>query len=117
MIGGERAAQIWQVLVAAAHDRRTLTYAIVAERIGIEPNQLAQPLGMVARYCSLRQLPPLTVLVVQVDVGRPAAGFSWASDVDYAREAVFQQGWFSLRPPSSSDFTLVEGMSTDEPIA
>jgi hypothetical protein len=116
MTSGERAVQIWQVLVSAAHDRRTVTYALLAEWIGLGQNLLAQPLGMVARYCALRQLPPLTVLVVQADVGRPAAGFTWASDVDFAREAVFQRAWYALRPPSANDFTLTEHMSTDQPL-
>ncbi|MEP6691032.1 MAG: hypothetical protein ABJD07_07735 [Gemmatimonadaceae bacterium] len=116
MTEGDRASQIWQVLIGAAHDRRTLTYAMLADRIGLAAGELARPLGMVARYCAIRQLPPLTVLVVQIDVGKPAAGFSWASDHDFAREAVFQRAWFALRPPSSGDFTLAEGMSVDEPL-
>jgi hypothetical protein len=116
MTAGERAVQVWQVLVSAAHYRQTLTYALLAERIGLETHMLAQPLGMVAQYCAMRQLPPITVLVVQADAGRPARGFQWASDPDFAREAVYRHTWFRSPPPSSGDFALVEHYSTDEPL-
>jgi len=116
MTWGERAVQVWQVLLSAADQRQTLTYGRLAERIGLGPNLLAQPLGMVARYCVMRRLPPLTVLVVQADVGRPAEGFTWASDIDFAREAVYRHEWYVLKPPSANDFTLIEQMSTDQPV-
>ena len=113
----ERSVQVWQVLVSAAHLRQTLTYTLLADRIGIDVGTLAQPIGMVSRYCSLKQLPPLTVLVVQADAGTPANGYSVSTDVDFAREAVYQLEWFKLRPPSASDFALVENMGFGEPAA
>jgi len=108
MTSSERAVQLWQVLIAAAHQRQTLTYSLLAERVGLGAAQLAEPLAMVARYCAARQFPPLTVLVVQADVGRPGAGFRWASDVDFAREAVCQHPWFTLLPPSAHDFAVLD---------
>jgi hypothetical protein len=108
MTASERAVQVWQVLIAAAHQRQTLTYSMLAVRIGVGAHQVAESLSMVGRYCAARQFPPLTVLVVQADVGRPVAGFRWASDVDYAREAVLQHPWFTLLPPSARDFAVVD---------
>jgi alkylated DNA nucleotide flippase Atl1 len=32
----ERAMQVWQILIAAAHERRTLTYGEVAALLGFE---------------------------------------------------------------------------------
>ena len=108
MTGPERAVQLWQVLIAAAHDRRTLTYRLLGETIDLAPSLLAAPLGLVARYCAAKQWPPLTVLVVQAGDGRPGAGFAWATDADGAREAVYVHDWFKLRPPSAADFALID---------
>ena len=115
MTTSDRAVQIWQVLIAAAHQRQTLTYRLLGERVGLAPGLLDAPVSIVARYCAARQLPPLTVLVVQTDVGRPAPGFVWASDVDYAREAVFQHPWFTLLPPSARDFTVLDQLGIGDP--
>ena len=117
MTRGERAVQVWQVLISAAHNRQTLTYSMLADSVGLSSSDLADPLGMVAGYCAVKQLPPLPVLVVQVDTGTAALGMSWASDPDFAREAAYQHAWFQLKPPSSSDFVLVENMGFGEPAA
>lgn len=53
MTRSEQAVQVWQVLVGAAFYRQTLTYTILAERIGVDVAALATPLGMVNRYCSM----------------------------------------------------------------
>ena len=114
MTRSEQAVQVWQVLIGAAFLRQTLTYTMLAERIGGDPTVLAVPLGMVNRYCSMKQLPPLAVLVVRSDAGTPADDLSWTTDVDFAREAVYQHEWFKLKPPSANDFALVENMGFGE---
>jgi hypothetical protein len=116
MTRADRAVQVWQALLSAAHNRQTLTYSLLADQVGLAASELADPLGMVAGYCAVKQLPPLPVLVVQVDIGTPASGLAWASDPDFAREAVYQYAWFRLKPPSSSDFALVESMGFGEPV-
>jgi hypothetical protein len=117
MTGYERAVQVWQVLIAAATSRQTLTYRLLGERVGLRSNQLAPPLNLVARYCMLKQFPPLTVLVVQAGDGKPGKSFTWATEPDLAREAVFEQPWFRLRPPSSGDFQLLDRIGIGEPAA
>jgi hypothetical protein len=114
MTRSDQAVQVWQVLISAAFNRQTLTYTLLGDRIGIDPGALAEPLGMVGRYCSMKQLPPLVVLVVRSDAGTPAEGTNWATDVDFAREAVYQLEWFKLKPPSGNDFALVESMGFGE---
>jgi hypothetical protein len=114
MTRSDQAVQIWQVLVSAAFYRQTLTYTILADRIGADGGGLAPALGMVSRYCSMKQLPPLSVLVVRSDAGTPAADLTWTTDVDFAREAVYQTEWFKLKPPSGNDFALVENMGFGE---
>jgi hypothetical protein len=114
MTRSEQAVQIWQVLVSAAYYRQTLTYTLLAERIGMDAGALGVPLGMVNRYCSMKQLPPLAVLVVRSDAGTPATDLAWTTDVDFAREAVYQLEWFKLRAPASTDFALLESMGIGE---
>ena len=113
MTRSEQAVQVWQVLVSAAYYRQTLTYTLLAERIGLDPSALALPMGMIGRYCSMKQLPPLGVLVVRSDAGTPAEDLTWATDVDFAREAVYQCEWFKLKAPSANDFALVESMGLE----
>ena len=113
MTRSDRAVQVWQVLVNAAFYRQTLTYTLLADRIGADSTELSVPLGMISRYCALKQLPPLSVLVVRSDAGTPAADLSFATDVDYAREAVYQLEWLKLKPPASNDFALVESMGLE----
>ncbi|HKW47741.1 MAG TPA: hypothetical protein VJN70_09855 [Gemmatimonadaceae bacterium] len=114
MTRSEQAVQVWQVLVSAAFYRQTLTYTLLAERIGQDGGGLTQALGTVSRYCALKQLPPLPVLVVRSDAGTPAADLTWATDVDFAREAVYSTEWYKLKPPSANDFSLVENMGVGE---
>ena len=114
MTRSEQAVQVWQVLIGAAFYRQTLTYTLLADRVGREAGALTVPLGMINRYCSMKQLPPLAVLVVRSDAGTPADDLSWTTDVDFAREAVYQLEWFKLKPPSANDFALVENMGFGE---
>jgi hypothetical protein len=114
MTRSEQAIQVWQVLIGAAFYRQTLTYTLLADRIGTDTGSLATPLGMVNRYCSMKQLPPLAVLVVRSDAGTPADDLTWTTDVDFAREAVYQLEWFKLKPPSANDLALVENMGVGE---
>jgi hypothetical protein len=117
MTWSERAVQVWQVLVGAAFQRQTLTYTMLGERIGVGAGELTTPLGMVARYCAMRQLPRLSVLVVRGDAGSAAVDLGWATEVDFAREAVYQVEWLKLKPPSAHDFALLESMGFGEPAA
>ncbi|MFL5613897.1 MAG: hypothetical protein ACJ796_09590 [Gemmatimonadaceae bacterium] len=114
MTRSDQAVQVWQALISAAFYRQTLTYTLLAERIGLDANSLAVALGMVNRYCTMKQLPPLAVLVVRSDAGTPATDLTWTTDVDFAREAVYQLEWFKLKPPSANDFALVESMGFGE---
>jgi len=114
MTRSEQAVQVWQVLIGTAFNRQTLTYTLLGDRIGLDTASLGIPLGMVNRYCSMKQLPPLAVLVVRSDAGTPATELAWTTDVDFAREAVYQHEWFKLKPPSANDFALVESMGFGE---
>ena len=61
-----RALQIWQVLIAKAANRQTITYGNLARTLGYESagQFMSGLLNPVMRYCQVNGLPPLTVLVV-----------------------------------------------------
>jgi len=54
--------------------RQVLPYGIVGDMVGMPPVALAQPLGLIMRYCEENDLPPLTLLVVQTREGKPGKG-------------------------------------------
>jgi hypothetical protein len=103
----ERAAQIFHILIAAARHRQTMTYKLLAEMTGAFPANLGYLLGYIMRWCELKQLPPLTVLVVQTGTGRPGPGLSTTKDQDADRERVFDYQWYRIRPPLPSDLANV----------
>jgi len=59
-------------------------------------------------YCQDRELPPLTVLVVNQDTGLPGEGLTTLEDVNVDREKVFGYDWFSLEPPQVNDFAAAD---------
>src|SRR4051812_28364595 len=76
-----RACQLWQVLVGCAHRRETVTYQAVCELLGhTQPKVLAKQLGRIMHYCSQNRLPPLTILVVNKNTGRPGDGLELKAD-------------------------------------
>ena len=105
MTRADRAMQIWQILIAAAHNRQTLTYGQIADHLQFErAGVLSQPLDRITFYCISKNLPPLTCLVVNQKTGIPGSGFTNVGDLPHNREAVYQQNWFALPPAQISDF-------------
>jgi len=107
MKSAERAAQIWQVLISAAHNRQTITYEQLARLIGMGDKGylitggVKGPLGRVTWYCERKEYPPLTCLVVSKNTGRPGTEFS---NLDVQREEVFEKRWLSLPPVLVEEF-------------
>jgi len=106
MDASERAAQIWPVLVLAAHNRQTLTYDLLGQIIGVPHFGLGQLLEPIQAYCQAHkplELPPLTSLVVGKDDGMPGSGFIAASDIPLAHARVFNYDWLGERTPMPDD--------------
>ena len=62
---------------------------------------MASRLGEVATFCEKRDLPALTVLVVNGGTGKPGEGYPGPEDVDAEREYVFGYSkWFEEVPSS-----------------
>ena len=105
MSRSQRAMQVWQILVGAAHNRQSLTYGQVADYLEFEgAGVLAQILGQIMKYCDAKGLPPLTCLVVNQETGIPGAGLSTVADLPRDREAVFKTNWYALMPVQVADF-------------
>ena len=100
----QRALQIWQILIGAAHNRQVLTYGIVGKLVGMPPIALSQPLGLIMEYCDENVLPPLTLLVVQTGGGKPGEGLTTVDNPDQDREKVFNFNWYERAPVEASDF-------------
>ncbi len=101
-----RALQIWQILIAKASNRQTLTYGMLAQLLGFKgAGVLAPILGHIMFYCQQNNLPPLTVIVVNQKTGLPGEGLTDA-DLNADREAVFKYDWFDLYPPSPEELAL-----------
>lgn len=99
----ERALQIYQVLIAAAHNRQVLNYDIVGKLIGVPRQGLANHLGHIMRYCERHNLPPLTALIVKKNSGRPGVGLVTVTDLNRDIERVFSEKWFRRRPLTIAD--------------
>ena len=104
MTTNERALQLWQILISAAHNRQVLTYEVACKPTGLQPLGLANFLNPILHYCERNQLPLLPILVVSKETGRPGPGFPAVKDLDAERERVFAHNWFGMKPPAAVDF-------------
>jgi alkylated DNA nucleotide flippase Atl1 len=109
----QRAMQIWQVLIAAAHNRQVLTYGMVGEFIGLGAGFLAQTLGLIMRFCAQNDLPPLTILVVNQDTGQPGHGLTTIEELNRDRERVFNFAWYSHTPVQVMDFAAIQAQDPE----
>ena len=100
-----RALQAWQVLIAAAHERRIVRYHDLREMMEYPDDRpLTSILACLMWYCEQHDLPPLTIIVVN-QTGVPGGGFTAAQEADYhqRREDVFNYVWYRLVPPTVAD--------------
>ena len=102
----QRASQIWAVLAWAAKHRQSITYQELAQLIGVPTVALGQLLKPIHSYCSSKNLPYLTVLVVQRDTGHPGPGFMGVPVDKYGEETatVFLFDWLKHGNPGGSEF-------------
>ena len=100
-----RAVKIWQVLIARASNRQTITYSELATLIGreIAARGIGPDLDRVQAFCSQRGLSDLTVTVVASDSGKPRK-VTPGVDVDKERQRVFKEKWFATEPPQPEEF-------------
>ena len=94
----DRAIQIYQILIGAADHRQTLTYESIEKKTGMHRLGIGQVLDMILEQCQKNGYPPLPVIVVQKESGRPGPGFTLQVDIDQEREKVFAFEWYKLPP-------------------
>ncbi len=107
----QRALQLWPLLVSGAKHRQTFTYEFVSKLVGVAPEGLAYPLGILMRYCRHKELPPITVLVVNSATGQPGEGLP-LKDLNRDRERVFNYPWLEMQAPTTDElepFSKKEG--------
>ena len=105
----QRALLIWQVLIAKARDRQTIPYGILAYTIGLKPGAhraIGLYLDPIERYCRDNSLPVLTIIVVNLQTGRPSY-VPEGLDEDAEWERVFDRKWFAQMPPTIDELTNV----------
>jgi len=108
----DRAAQIWLILISAAHNRQILTYGILADMLDYKgAGVLAATLGHIMFYCREEKLPPLTVLVVNQETGLPGEGLT-ETDLNADREQVFDFDWYDIVPPSAEQLAAAYARGT-----
>jgi hypothetical protein len=105
----ERAFRAWPLLTARASQRSKVTYAELAEHLGIHPRPIRYVLGVIQDWCLRERKPPLTILVVSQSGGHPGQGFiAWdAGHLDEGYEEVFASTrcpcpWPRRSPPPRS---------------
>ena len=101
-----RAVQGWQILVNEAMHRQTITYEGLSRLMygKYAAGVLAAILGHIAFYCRDNGLPPLTIIVVGKEPGKPGDGIPVdPAKTDEERERVYQHDWYNVYPPSESD--------------
>jgi hypothetical protein len=105
----ERAIQIYQILIGAAYNRQVLTYPILGRRIGVPDRGLAPHLKLLMRYCQREGLPPLTVLVVKKEIGKPGPGLTTVKEkhLHKERERVFAHNWYRMKPLTVAELEAI----------
>ncbi len=102
----QRALQAWQILIAAAASRQTVTYLLLSQKMYRRNAQgvLDKVLGHVACFCNERGLPTLTALVVGKKRGTPGHDIPVdpSKTMDEIRELIYRTDWFDIVPPSAS---------------
>jgi hypothetical protein len=109
MTNGQRALQIWSVLVGAARNQQILGYAAVEDLVGVPQYGLTPILGAIEVYCQRKKFPRLTAIVIDECTGLPGdifPGQSGAAGVEVFRDQsrVFVFDWLKHKPPSEDDF-------------
>jgi len=104
-----RALQIYLILIGCAANQQTITYAKLAERLGLlTPSWLFVSLGHLAEWCLHEGLAPLTSLAIAEDTGAPGPGYplpleSLAAQQNRAR--IFD--WYAIVPPAVADLERI----------
>lgn len=90
----QRAKKAWEVLIQVAKREDFLQYKELGGKIGIHHRAIRFVLAIIQDYCSLNNLPPLTILVGN-KLGIPGKGFiAWdSSNIKEGKNKVYNHNW------------------------
>jgi putative restriction endonuclease len=90
----QRAKKAWEVLIQVAKREDFLQYKELGGKIGIHHRAIRFVLAIIQDYCSLNNLPPLTILVGN-KLGIPGKGFTaWdSSNIKEGKHKVYNHNW------------------------
>ena len=103
MTDPDRTAQLWSLLVFAAHDQKILSYDNVRQLTGIPQQGVCQFLVSIQAYCEHHQLPPLTSICVNELTGMPSESLMEAKEIFGAQARVFVYDWFVRKAPTPEE--------------
>jgi putative restriction endonuclease len=105
---GERARQIYQILIGYAMRRQLITYGELANLMGMDGVgvQLAPRLHCILDWCKDNGLPPLTAVVINQDDGLPSSGIEIkAADLPRTQAEVFKFDWYAIHAPHADELS------------
>ena len=102
-----RALQLYLILIGCAANQQTITYASLAERVGLTSPLLFVPLGHLGDWCLREGLPPITSLAIADDTGAPGPSYPLALEQLAAQQnRVRKFDWYAILPPTLADLDL-----------
>lgn len=104
---------MWSLLCLAATHNQLVTYDTVAKLTGMMTAGIGDILAPIQQYCEERQLPPLTVLVVNKQTGLPGVGFIATEQIPEAFQRVFGHDWLAEKAPTAEDFAAACSRAPD----
>lgn len=109
----ERAYKAWNVLTNSAKNRSLITYKELGDKIGVHHRSIRYVLGLIQDYCMDNEYPPLTILVINQDTGKPGDGFvAW--DIENSEDGVkkvYNYNWTKSNNPFGF---AEEGISSED---
>ena len=104
-----KASQAWPLLTFAARHHQIFTYEELGQHLGLPSVAVGDALGPIYRYCQLKGLPLLNLIVVRKDTGKPENDEFSEYDIPKEQAKVFLHTWFNEknnaeRVPSIEDF-------------
>jgi len=107
----QRAQQVWSVLAFAAKEQRVVSYSTLSQLTGFpEPGIVLQYLDC---YCKQHALPPISVIAIDPDTGRPGDEFLRdVRDLPAQQSRVFLYDWLNHSAPTDEMFK--EAMTKEE---
>ena len=97
----ERACKTWNVLSDTAKNKNLISYKELGVKTGIHHRAVKYALSLIQDYCMDNGYPPLTILVINQNTGKPGGGFiAW--DIENSEDGVnkvYGKNWKSLNNP------------------